>query len=174
MPATHKLIVKDTGWDEIVKEHKKLDGVKVKVGLFGSGDPDSNLAARGAIQTFGAKITITDKMRGYLHFIGIHVKKTTTQIIIPKRPFMQNAMDMNEANLLDFIKKQYILFLNDKINLNMFLNRIGLKHTDQIKLSIKRGNYAKLHPVTTARKGSSKPLIDSGEMLQGVKHKVDK
>jgi hypothetical protein len=175
MPPTNRLIVKDDKWDEIVKEHKRLGNTVIKIGYWGSGGPRQNLAYRAAIHTYGIPkgIRITTKMRKFLHAIGIHVKNTTKYIFLPQRPFMQNAMDNNINIIIDFIQKNYIQFLKNKINLDTFLKRIGLKHEGQIKNSIRQGVYEKLHPVTIARKGSSKPLIDKGGLLNGAKYKVE-
>jgi len=174
MPTTnYRLIIKDRGWNEIKKEHKRLDGVKIEVGLFGSGNsPENNIAARGAVHEYGARIKITEKMRAFLHAIGIHVKASTMFINIPSRPFMRNAFDSNIRVLKKFIEVQYKKLLNDEIELDKFFKRIGVFHEGQIKGSIKTGSYTRLHPATIAKKGSSKPLIDTGVMLNGVKYKI--
>ena len=53
--------------------------------------PDSGLtnAELGAIHEFGATINVTEKMRAYLHHIGIHLKPNTTSIVIPTRSFLR-------------------------------------------------------------------------------------
>lgn len=38
------------------------------------------------IQEYGAVIPVTPKMRAYLHYRGLHLRKDTNQIIIPARP----------------------------------------------------------------------------------------
>ena len=40
------------------------------------------------IHQFGGKIKVTPKMRAFLHFKGIHLKKTTQVIKIPARPYL--------------------------------------------------------------------------------------
>jgi phage gpG-like protein len=44
---------------------------------------------------FGARIKVTRRMRAYLHFIGIHLKPSTTHITIPKRAFLVPAAHEN-------------------------------------------------------------------------------
>ena len=46
----------------------------------------------GVVHEFGAVIKVTPKMRGFLHFIGIHLKPSTKVIHIPPRPFMRPAL----------------------------------------------------------------------------------
>lgn len=177
MPPTVRLIIKDDKWEEILKEHKDLDGIQVESGLYGDGGaPDKNVAARGAVHEYGIPkgIRITDKMRNYLHFIGIHVRNDTKRIFIPSRPFMRSAFDNNLNENEAIIKKWYGDFLDNKIDLRKFLNKIGVLTSSQIKMSIKSGSYEPLHPVTKRLKGSSKPLLDSSVMMNSVKHKIVK
>lgn len=177
MPPTLKLIVKDKGWNKIKTENKKLNGVMIKSGLFGDGGtPDKNVAARGAIQEYGIPkgIRVTDKMRGYLRFIGIRIRDDTKKIYIPSRPFTRRAFSKNLKGNKIIIEKWYTDFLNDKISLKTLLNRIGLLTSDQIKMSIKTGSYRRLHPVTKKLKGSTKPLVDSSVMVNKVKYKITK
>lgn len=177
MPKYQKTIIRDKEWKKIKVEHNHLDNLKLKIGYFGSGKPNNNIAYLAAIQTYGIPegIRVTPKMRAFLHSIGIHLKKSTVTINMPQRPYMQNAMDDNVNKIMRFIIANYKLVLQNKLNITKFIERIALRHEDQIKNSIKRGSYEKLHPVTAARKGSSKPLIGrTGELISKVQHKVDK
>lgn len=67
----------------------------IKVGIIGSKayekHPDSDLtnAHLGAIHEYGATIQVTEKMRAYLHHIGIHLKKDTNTVVIPTRSFLR-------------------------------------------------------------------------------------
>ena len=61
-------------------------------GLKGSDSISENmdLAGIGAVQEFGAAINVTDKMRAFLRYeFGINLKKSTTQIIIPTRSWLE-------------------------------------------------------------------------------------
>jgi len=48
---------------------------------------------------YGADILVTDKMRGFLAASGLHLKKDTTHIVIPRRAFMRPASDQLEREL---------------------------------------------------------------------------
>ena len=168
------VIDRDLGWKEIVRDHKKLDGISINVGLFGDGEIGRNVAARGAVHEFGVKIKVTEKMRRFLMTIGIFLKATTTTINIPSRPFTRSAFDKGVRKLISFVQKTYGLMVDDKISPKRFLNQIGIFHTNQIKQSIRGGNWTPLHPATIEQKGSTKPLIDTGTMLNSVKHKITK
>ena len=107
----------------------------IKVGIIGSQayekHPDSGLtnAHLGAIHEFGATINVTDKMRAYLHHIGIHLKPETTTSVIPTRSFLRMPVLSGEF-------KQYLM---DKIGLRTKkdFERIKLKdvplHTEKYR-----------------------------------------
>lgn len=67
----------------------------IRVGIIGSkayeNHPHTDLtnANLGAIHEFGATINVTEKMRNYLHTIGIHLKPDTKTIVIPTRSFLR-------------------------------------------------------------------------------------
>lgn len=173
---TGKVIEKDLGWERIKKDILSLKGgVEIKIGLFGNGNsPKNNLAYRGTVHEFGIPegIKITEKMRNFLHAIGIHVRATTNRIYIPSRPFTRTGFDKNLSKLKRAIEKWFGDLIDGKISLKKFLNKIGVLHTNQIQSSIRDGNWKRNHPVTEKRKGSTRPLIDNSEMINGIKHKI--
>lgn len=75
----------------------------IKVGIIGSDayeqHPHADLtnAQLGAIHEFGATINVTDKMRAYLHYNGIHLRKDTAQVVIPARSFLRSTLLSNEG-----------------------------------------------------------------------------
>lgn len=61
------------------------------------------------IHNEGGKIRVTDKMRSYLHWRGLHLKAATDHITIPKRPylFISKAMEhLLQNSLIQFIQRQ--------------------------------------------------------------------
>lgn len=95
----------------------------IKVGIIGSKaqekHPDSDLtnADLGAIHEFGATINVTDKMRRYLASQGLHLKKDTTQIVIPARSFLREPLlgpDGKKALLKEVINR----YLSDSREIN--------------------------------------------------------
>lgn len=169
-----KIIDEREAWDKIIEETKKIDGKSVDVGLFGDGQPEQNLAYRGTIQEYGAEIKVTEKMRNFLKTIGVFLKKETKMIIIPARPFTRKAFDGGRKNLVTFVEKMHGKLINGKINANVFMNSIGVFHSGQIKASIGNGSWKKNSQLTIEQKKSSTPLIDTGEMINGVKYKIGK
>jgi hypothetical protein len=55
-------------------------------------DSDLPLNVLLAIHEHGAIIEVTDKMRAFLHYIDIHLKKSTDVVRIPPRPVVDKAI----------------------------------------------------------------------------------
>ncbi len=67
------------------------------------GNKEVNIAA---VHEFGCTIGVTPKMRAYLHYHGIHLKKSTTHIHIPARPFLSPVLQGDE--FLSKVREIYI------------------------------------------------------------------
>lgn len=142
--------VKDKGWNFIQREIKKLQKSVTLVGLFGGGgDPGDNIAARGAVQEFGSKRW--KDSRG--------------------RPFMRQAFDSNKSDIEKAVAKEYDRILKQKSTARRMLRRVGVLHEGQIKQEITSGSFRPLAESTIRAKGSSRPLIDTGQMRGAIQHK---
>lgn len=91
---------------------------------------------------------------------------------IPARPFMSTAFDNNRQRINQVIQGQYDQILEGNSTTRRSLNLIGLFMTDLIQVRIRDITTPPNSPVTIALKGSSKPLIDFGQMIQSVRHVV--
>ena len=76
-----------------VIEEKKGKGYTYRVGFTAPNHPSGiSMNKLGRIHEYGAKIPVTDKMRGYLAWKGLHLRKETKSIIIPARPHFGVAL----------------------------------------------------------------------------------
>lgn len=57
------------------------------------------------IQSEGRVIPITEKMRMYLHAQGLHLKASTTHIIIPPSPFIEPVFEQYRAEIIDRLRR---------------------------------------------------------------------
>lgn len=157
----------------------------VKVGLLankgGSEKISDNLdlAGLGAVQEFGATIKVTDKMRAYFrHKFGINLKKTTTQIVIPPRSFLQ--MPLSRPNeLMKKLKSHiglaediadYIAETGDIMSVAILL---GTSAVEQIQEAFNTGGFgewAPNAPLTIEQKGSSMQLVGKGRENEASGH----
>lgn len=91
---------------------------------------------------------------------------------IPARPFMRTSFDENRDLLVQVIDSEYDKVLDGTSTTRKSLNAIGLLGVDLIQQKIRAIYHPPNSPRTIARKKSSKPLIDFGQMIQSVRHKV--
>ena len=92
---------------------------------------------------------------------------------MPSRPFMRKSVDENEDKINDFVqsvKKELI----SGTPANQVLKKIGIFQKDLMQEKITEGSFAPNAPSTIPKKGSSKPLIDTGRMRQSVNYVIQK
>ncbi|MBB4063683.1 hypothetical protein [Gellertiella hungarica] len=92
---------------------------------------------------------------------------------IPERPFMRNAMRDNLSKYRNAMKSSAAPILLGKSTLRQTLSKLGILAQSDIQGEITALTSPANSPVTVERKGSSKPLIDTGEMRASVTWKVD-
>lgn len=89
---------------------------------------------------------------------------------IPARPFFRIAIDKNTAKWFNVFKNQFLV--NNNIELS--LNQVGEVARGDVVSSITNLMSPPLSDVTIKKKGSSKPLIDTGFLRASVNYKVSK
>ena len=143
---------------------KSLNGKGIQVGAIGSGEH----AWLAGIHEYGCKIEVTPKMRAWLHYNGLHLKSSTKYITIPERAFLRNGYDENK----DRATKNASLVLPDVLegimSENEFLEFVGIQIRDGVKTYARDLKSPKNHPFTVKHKGSSNPLVDSGNMIDSI------
>lgn len=89
---------------------------------------------------------------------------------IPSRPFFRLMIAEHSKSWPDAIALNYKATDGD---IPKTLDRMGQGIKGQLQQSIRDTNDPPLAPATIARKGFSKPLIDSGTMLNAVDYEVE-
>lgn len=92
---------------------------------------------------------------------------------IPERPFMRNAMRDNGRKYEDAMKSSVAALLSSKTTIKVVLSKLGVMASGDIQKEITALKSPPNSPVTIALKGSSNPLIDTGEMRASVTWKID-
>lgn len=86
---------------------------------------------------------------------------------IPPRPFMKQGAERFEAD--DRSVGAIISSVAEGRRVpREASNALGVLLQGHVRMAIRDGNFAPLDPQTIKRKGSSKPLIDTGKLRQGV------
>ena len=150
----------------IPKMQKQIELVKgeaVEVGVF---EGESKWLA--GIHEFGCDIKVTPKMRAYLHRQGLHLSPNTTHIKIPERSFLRTGYDENRNKIMRKASKMLADTSTGRMSADDCFKGVGLELSSKIKDYALDLRTPANHPFTTERKGSSNPLVDTGDMIGGI------
>lgn len=145
-------------------------GARVKVG-FPAGDVDGGVIDRAFYNEFGTR----GSGKGFKTERGGGFGGP-----IPERPFMRNAMRDNEskyrANMViagQHITEAIAKGADPSVETRRALSKLGIMAQADIQEEITALSSPPNSPTTIRLKGSSNPLIDSGEMRSSVTWKVE-
>lgn len=156
--------------DELLKNLDMLQNMKIQVGIMSEAGEDMLTIAR--VHEFGCTIEVTDKMRRYLHGIGIHLKKDTKVINIPERSFIRAGFDDSSDKIESGTSAMIRHLLRGETDMDGFINFIGPYVTGLIEQYFRDLSTPPLHPVTIKRKKSSNPLEDTGHLRNTITYKI--
>lgn len=166
---------------------QKLDKKRsIKVGILGSDgskpvSEDLDMAGLGAVHEFGTTINVTPKMRAFLHYLGVHLKKDTTQVEIPSRSFLRKALltaEGKKALQVWNVKERQALmdYLNkDTVSADVLANAIGAKGVERVSEAFATSGFGEWKDdsqFTIKRKGSAKPLINTGALEGAISYEI--
>lgn len=83
---------------------------------------------------------------------------------IPARPFLSRAQKSANARCAKLVKAR----MDENADIEQIAKEIGIVLQDEIQQQITKGNFVPNAPSTIKRKGSSRPLIDTGNLRQSV------
>lgn len=161
-----KITIKTDKLKSMQKATEQLTGKNVEVGIFGGEE-----AWLAGIHEYGCNIKVTPKMRAYLHTQGLHLKESTEYIKIPERAFMRNGFDSNKEEINKRIDQLLPIALDGNMPIEQFLSAIGLIVSSKIKDFATQSKLPN-HPFTIEKKGSSKPLVNTGSMIGAITYRT--
>lgn len=101
---------------------------------------------------------------------GYHEFGTST---IPARPFISGWADEKRADIEGDLHKMGVAIIRGKVpSVRIALERLGVKFVGDVQVRIKSNIAPPLAQSTIDAKGSSTPLIDTGQLWTSVTHKV--
>ena len=144
------LKVNDKLWKEIKAQFPKIDKAVVKTGIQSDAGENEgvSIAEYAAFNEFGTRT-------------------------IPERPFMRKTFDDNLANYNKLIERLFKGMLGGKLNAKMAFSILGQQTEDDMKNTIMTGSFTPNSAYTVAKKGSSRPLIDTGTMRNSIRYEVE-
>jgi len=163
-----KILDIDLGWNQIKDDLKSLDNSYTKVGvhqgqIHKSEDGElSDMVIIAAANELGTKPRVVGGS-----------SRSGGQILaggIPSRPFMRNAFDGNKESIKMAQSKLYNDVITGVRPVRNALSTLGEFLTAKVKLSIKQLKVPPNAPSTIAKKKSSNPLIDQGQLIQSITH----
>lgn len=143
----------DRGFKKIVRELGKVKNAPyVKIGI---------LSEAGSYET-GGNANLAD--------VATWNEFGTSRI--PSRPFMAQTFDLFQQETKSFIENEHGKVLDGKQSEEQALAKIGVFYQGKTQETFVKGEFAANAPFTVERKGSSKPLIDTGRLRQSITHQV--
>lgn len=153
----------DKGWKKIKKQLLKQNGLVVAVGVISGGGQkkyskhsdvngngeasDIDLAKLATVQEFGSGK-------------------------IPPRPFMRQTEEREKENARKAVKKLQNALYSLRIDAVTLGDKLGVWYVGKIRETIRNGKFRANSEVTKALKGSSKPLIDTGRLIQSIDYEL--
>lgn len=153
---------------EMQRRLESLNGKKVEVGCI---EGDHTWLA--AIHEYGCDIKVTPKMRAYLHSKGLHLKASTTVIRIPERSFLRSGHDQEIDGVMNKAGKAVGQVIGGQMSEQQFFDMIGEMLATKIKTFARDLSSPGNHSFTVEQKGSSNPLVDTGNMIEGISWRVE-
>lgn len=156
MSASFANIAKDFDYKLIDKLRKQLgqDDRVVKVGVPVSAEPEPDgtpMVLVAAVHEFGSP-----------------------KNAIPERSFIRSAVSENTEQYRRLNRINFVALLKGSINVETALKRLGEMAKSHMQQKIRSGPFQELKPETIARKGSSRPLIDTGNLIQSITYEIGK
>lgn len=91
---------------------------------------------------------------------------------IPERSFLRTGLRENGPKYVRFNKLNLVKILRGQMTAEQALGQLGEMAKGDVQQKIRSGDFAPIQAATAARKGSSKPLIDTGQMVQSVSYEL--
>ena len=105
---------------------------------------------------------------GMIHEFGVPEKN------IPRRSFIRVPIENNIKEITKLIENNHRLVSENAMSANKALDLIGIKAQNTIKESFRNNDWKPLQRATVKRKGSSRPLIDTGQLIGSISFIVEK
>ncbi len=153
---------------QAVRASQELDGKRIKVGVL----QDGQIGMIAAVQEFGANVPVTPKMRGYLASQGLFLKATTTQIRIPERSYIRAGWDQNEPDIVQKYADLLGKAVANGVSPDALLDALGLESQGALQRFARDLSSPANHPFTVEQKGSSNPLVDTGNLIASIEYDI--
>lgn len=152
-----KLIRDDNDIPEMMERLEKARGTKMIFGVIGSG--------LGGGKHKGGKLTIVEIAT--IHEFG------APSVNIPERSFIRKTFDEKGSEIADAVEDFFGQYVMGDIPYDAATKGIGEYVKGIIQTTIRDLSSPALKAITIQLKGSSQPLIDTGQLIDSIEYKVE-
>lgn len=160
-PASVTFESKDLGKARIKKDLRGLNSYAALVGI-------PSTAPRPVDRETKKPLAINMASLALIHELGSAANK------IPARPFMKQTRQRAEGRFARLLRRLYKQVVDGKVRPFDGLSKLGMAYEGEMKNTFTTGSFTPNKPATIKRKGSSRPLIDTGHLRQSITSKVVK
>lgn len=153
---------RDNGWRALVERIGSLAKASVKVGVLEDHAGEAK-RTRGKSAVKG----LTLLQVATVHEFGAPAAG------IPARSFVRGTVDEQESAIRADQRKIAVAVLSGKLDLRRGLDQLGARVAARIQQRIARGIAPPLKQRTIERKGSSTPLVDTGQLRSSITWEVE-
>lgn len=132
-----------------------------------------SLIQNALVQEYGCSIRVTPKMRAWFKYQGCPLKRTTTEIIIPPRPFLRKTLK-NQKQWVKYVNEMFDANQDGGMTLKQIASRIGAMMQKGIQESIGSNIPPANSGFTIKRKKSTRTLVDTGALIGSIHYEVIK
>lgn len=153
MAGRLRITDRDKGYKRLFEAVRAMRGARLTVGVHaeegGAAEGSLTVAEVGAIHEFGAPAA------------GI-----------PRRSFLRGYLDEHQDEAVDLLTRAARAVVTRGVEPEQALELVGASMVGEIQGRISAGIDPPNAPSTIARKGSSTPLISTGQLRSSITHKV--
>jgi hypothetical protein len=155
-----RIVDKDNGYDALMKASATWGDKSIRIGVL---DKDGG-------ESHGGGTTVID-VATWNEF-GVKDEKGDWKI--PPRSFIRAFGDQERAEAVKLLKRLYALVVMGRMTEEKALDMFGVWAVGRIQARIAQGIPPANADSTVRRKGSSTPLIDTGQLRSSISFEVEK
>ncbi|WP_306308953.1 hypothetical protein [Xylella fastidiosa] len=144
-------------------------------------DPNTWKALAQRLQTLGERAVVvgipaahnarTEDGIGSAGLLAVH-ELGAPERGIPERSVVRRSISEHQDKYVALHRQHLRAVLRDAMTVETALNLLGTVAAGDVKATIRHADLPPLRQQTIQRKGSSAPLIDTGQMLQSITYEV--
>lgn len=152
-------ILNDRQWRNLTDKIARASGAAVHVGVLASGKGNQAVPGARGLDMIGLAT---------VHELGSRAAG------IPERSFIRSTFEKGAPEIGKMTARLATAFVTGKMSLHKALDVLGHKGAAMVKANITQGPHIPppLKPATIAAKGSDRPLVDTGRLVDSVTHEV--